>query len=134
MHKRSGIMKIYSSRKIIFPSGVALRKYDFSWENWSSYFPHNHAINALKKYPRIKIHVKTNDTWFNLSQYLRYSGFSRIDDKNQLVYQAILTNRLKDDRPIKKIIWTHAKHLFQKQNLIKIGFKKHARQNRNINH
>lgn len=34
-----------------------------------------------KKYPRIEIHVKTNDPWFNLSQYLRYSGFTRIDDQ-----------------------------------------------------
>lgn len=44
--ERSEDRKIYSSRKVIFPSDVALRKYDIPWENKSSYLPHNHAINA----------------------------------------------------------------------------------------
>lgn len=50
MHERSGdtntCMKIYYPRKIIFPLGFALGKYDFPWRNKSSYLPHRHAINV----------------------------------------------------------------------------------------
>lgn len=50
LHERSGdtntCMKIYYPRKIIFPLGFALGKYDFPWRNKSSYLPNRHAINV----------------------------------------------------------------------------------------
>lgn len=46
LHDCEGNLKIYSPRKIIFPSGVAHKKYNFPWGNKSQYFPQNHAINV----------------------------------------------------------------------------------------
>lgn len=47
LHEHSGDIKIYNPEKtyIVFPSGVALKKYDFLWGNKSSYLPHYLGIN-----------------------------------------------------------------------------------------
>lgn len=51
LHERSGpryyiVWRFITPRKIVFPLGFALGKYDFPWRNKSSYFPRNHAINV----------------------------------------------------------------------------------------
>lgn len=47
LHECSGNMKIYSPRKITFSLGIALEKYDISWGEKSSHFPHHHASKCI---------------------------------------------------------------------------------------
>lgn len=67
LHECSGNMKIYSPRKIMFPSGKALGKYDFSLGKYEDLFPQKNHISH-RRCPR-----EIDFPWGNRSSYLSQS-------------------------------------------------------------
>lgn len=90
LHECSGNMKIYSPRKITFSLGIALEKYDISWGEKSSHFPHHHASKCIMAFMQF---LKNNNKWilhhYKNGFYINTLSFMRKSQQMDLYHYSV---------------------------------------------